>query len=278
MATEECESAPTARGYDSGGRADLPVPGGVLSVRGRCGPREEEAAGLLLLTQVHGADVLADPASGERGDGIVVPRDGPTPALRVADCLPLFLLSGTHVAAVHAGWRGLAAGVVENALSALPDAPLAVLLGPRACGRCYEVGEEVRRAVLDGLPEDEQPSGRLDIAAAALARLRRAGLPGEEACRVLDAGPCTVCRSDILHSYRADGGSGRNLVWYRASGRRLAPGTGPGDIRARTLEAPPTRGAVRAGQARESRDRKAGPLCAACSPGRGSAGSGEDPK
>ena len=104
----------------------------------------------LWLTQVHGCAVAehgrAAPACA--ADAVVARRHGQVCAVLTADCLPLLICDqgGRRVAAVHAGWRGLAAGVIEQALSALGVAPreLLVWLGPAIGPAAFEVGGEVR--------------------------------------------------------------------------------------------------------------------------------------
>ncbi len=105
------------------------------------------------LHQVHGAQVVpARPGGGEKADGAWTDRPGLACAVLVADCLPVLLCdrAGTRVAAVHAGWRGLAAGVLEAAVTALglPGRELLVWLGPAIGPGAFEVGPEVRAALL----------------------------------------------------------------------------------------------------------------------------------
>jgi hypothetical protein len=156
-------------GYDHGFtlRPGGSGPDGQLDLRPREGPELEEdwrrvllrlgaaAEDLTLVSQVHGSAVLEEvPAGGCRrtvgeGDALVSRRAGQVVAVRVADCVPLLLAAGRSVAAVHAGWRGLAAGVIEAAVTALRDGtrePVVAAIGPCA-GPGYEVGPEVVQAL-----------------------------------------------------------------------------------------------------------------------------------
>ena len=118
------------------------------------------AAEVLSLRQVHGATVvdasLAE--AGERADSAFSRCAGVPCRVRTADCLPVLICNrqGTEVAAVHAGWRGLAAGVLENTLDRLHSEPgqLLVWLGPAISRAHYEVGAEVRAALLGNVPAE----------------------------------------------------------------------------------------------------------------------------
>lgn len=177
----------------------------------------------LWLTQVHGCGVAlagTDPA-GCAADAGLARRPGQVCAVLTADCLPVLLCdrAGSRVAAVHAGWRGLAGGVLEAALDALdrPGPELLAYLGPAIGPEQFEVGDEVRAAFLagDGAAADAfRPSttGRWLADLYALARLRLAargvGFIGGGDC-------CTLTDRDQFFSYRRDGVTGRmaSLIW-----------------------------------------------------------------
>lgn len=105
------------------------------------------------LRQVHGAGVIHrdDWHEGIEADAIWTDRPDQPLVVRTADCLPILIAhrKGRLVAAVHAGWRGLAAGVVDAVLDALPAGGESLLawIGPAICGQCYQVGDEVREAL-----------------------------------------------------------------------------------------------------------------------------------
>jgi YfiH family protein len=179
------------------------------------------------LEQVHGAHVATLPLSGRTvADAAVAFAPGLVCAVLVADCLPVFLVSqaGDRVALAHAGWRGLAAGVVEAAVAALACDPgeLVAWLGPAIGPRAFEVGVEVRDAFVTRDPAaaaDFAPGrgGRFlaDLPGLARRRLAAAGVRS-----VHGGGLCTVTDSRRFFSYRRDGATGRMaaLLWL-ARGR-----------------------------------------------------------
>jgi len=207
---------PDFPGPGPGGRIDLPVGGTglVLRVRGTCGPDEGETEGVTFLRQVHGTTVLPSPSGGEEADGMVFPLGLGRPGLRVADCLPLFAVSRSSVAAAHCGWRGIAGGITEVLLDSMPEPPDYVILGPRICPGCYTVDGDVRRRVLESDPggEEGHPEGRVDLGLAVRRQIsgRLAGYPPPG---FLDVGACTCCGVGLFHSWRRDRTDGRNLVW-----------------------------------------------------------------
>jgi YfiH family protein len=225
--------------------------GGVDPVEGR-GHRERLAeafsispAAVGALKQVHSAAVLefdprdADVPGGWRreGDGLWTAAPGTGVGVRTADCVPVLLAHREVplVAAVHAGWRGLASGIVREVVRALAErvgdggaSGLVAAAGPCARACCYEVGEETAEALsaLSGtaLRKGETPGKWFaDLQAIALSELARAGIPPSRAEGV---GPCTVC-SNRFHSYRREKSlTGRqfSLIYiYRQSIRRSQP-------------------------------------------------------
>lgn len=175
------------------------------------------------LQQVHGVEAIdaAQAPAGACADASYTDRPGVVCAVLSADCLPLFLCDtqGTRVALVHAGWRGLAAGVIENGVHALhtPPSQLLAWLGPAIGARAFEVGPEVRARFLD---EDARAAqaftpGRndhwyADLCALARQRLQRLGVEQMYGGRF-----CTVRERDRFFSYRRDGECGRmaSLIW-----------------------------------------------------------------
>jgi len=175
------------------------------------------------LSQVHGirACDAGRIASGCEGDAGVTDRPGVVCVVLTADCLPVLLCDrgGTRVVAVHAGWRGLAAGVVEAAVDAM-DAPaeeIMAWLGPAIGPHAFEVGEEVRAAFLQA---DAAADGAFRPASAGhwladiyeLARLR---LANRGVTCVYGGGLCTFSDTARFYSYRRDGTTGRmaTLIW-----------------------------------------------------------------
>jgi polyphenol oxidase len=160
--------------------------------------------------QMHGTDVKEwdAPPNGEleKVDGHVTARDDLALLVIVADCLPIALAGGDRVAMVHCGWRGLARGVLANAVAGFDEAPAAAI-GPGIGSCCYEVGDEVRNQF-----DARFANGRmLDLRAVAEDRLRAAGVE-----RIEHVDLCTSCREDLFFSHRRDGGvTGRQggLAW-----------------------------------------------------------------
>lgn len=181
------------------------------------------------LEQVHGAEVLDL-------DALVPARAIPNPGIAdaaicrtsqrvcvvmVADCLPVLFASrdGSRVAAAHAGWRGLAAGVLEATVAALDVAPqeLVAWIGPAISAPNFEVGEDVRAAFVDrdaGAAALFAPNarGRWQADLAGLARRRLAALGVRE---IAGGSWCTFADRERFFSYRRDGKGGRMaaLIW-----------------------------------------------------------------
>jgi len=137
-----------------------------------------------------------------------------------ADCLPVFLSdrAGQAVGIVHAGWRGLAAGVIENAVRAmaLPPENLIAYIGPGIGARRYEVGEEVRRAFVDKDPNAASSfaPGRGERHFADLYALARARLAAAGVTDAYGGGLCTAS-DERFFSFRRDRTTGRmaSLIW-----------------------------------------------------------------
>lgn len=202
-------------------------PGAVLENRRRLAEALQLPAPPRWLRQVHGAQVCRAGAAGAEppcADAILAERAGEPCAVLTADCLPVLFCdeAGTRVAAAHAGWRGLAAGVLEATIAALaasgaPPASLMAWIGPAIGAAAYEVGPEVREALLAAHAADAaalQPNARgrwqLDLARLARGRLAAAGVR-----RVSGGGICTYAEPRRFFSHRRDGPCGRQatLVW-----------------------------------------------------------------
>jgi YfiH family protein len=177
----------------------------------------------LWLAQVHGTRVAdADRANeSAAADAAVSRQSGRVLAIQVADCLPVLFAShdGAVVAAAHAGWRGLAAGVLEATVAAMQVEPrhIAAWLGPAIGQGHFEVGEEVRSAFLAhdagaaaGFVRNARGRWQCDLLLLARRRLAALGL-SEPACANL----CTYAARERCFSYRRDGRTGRMaaLIW-----------------------------------------------------------------
>lgn len=179
----------------------------------------------LWLDQVHGIEVAdASTAVGRSvtADASVATRPGAVCAVMTADCLPVLFCddAGTVVAAAHAGWRGLAAGVLDATVARMAVAPERIIawMGPAIGPQAFEVGDEVRRAFVAIDPAtarafaSAERSGKWYADLFLLARLRLAGVGVE---RVFGGGLCTYSDPQRYFSYRRDGITGRlaSLVW-----------------------------------------------------------------
>ncbi len=160
-----------------------------------------DAARLAANRQRHSPAVLrAEPGvAGRDGDGLWTDEPG-LPVLALgADCLPIAIARTNGrpaLAVVHAGWRGLAAGVVESAVAALGGGPAAAAIGPAIGPCCYEVGPEVSERFDPDLTRD----GILDLWSAGERALRRAGV-----ARVDRVDLCTRCNEELFFSHRRQG-------------------------------------------------------------------------
>lgn len=172
---------------------------------------------LLWLTQVHGIDVVTARQwhAGICADGTVVSDVRHCAIVMTADCLPVLFSAddGSIVAAVHAGWRGLAAGVLERGLAALgvPSERVLAWIGPAISQAAFEVGDEVRAAFLasgsaDGDFFQANTAGRwqADLPGLARHRLRKAGVQ-----RVTCAQACTYTDETRFFSHRRTAPCGR---------------------------------------------------------------------
>ncbi len=191
-------------------------------------PPSLEACGFtpVLMKQIHSDLVrIVDSVPAERPacDALVTAVPGLLVVVRTADCLPVLLADPVKraVAAVHCGWRGSAARILEKTIALMasefgsrPEDILAAL-GPSIAGACYQVGEEVRAAFeTAGFPagvasaDPRVPSKyRLDLALANMVLLERAGV---SSANVTSAGACTHCGREF-YSYRRDPGEKRRL-------------------------------------------------------------------
>ena len=179
-----------------------------------------EVDGLALNYQVHSARVLraARALRGEHADGLWTDEpDLPLLAMS-ADCLPIALArvppAEPAVAVLHAGWRGLLAGIVGSGVEALGAATLAAAIGPAIGPCCYEVGEEVAAPFRARFGDDVVRDGRLDLWTSAERALRAAGVADVER---IDR--CTACEPETFFSHRRDRGrTGRQGVIAHVTG------------------------------------------------------------
>ncbi|KAF1692000.1 peptidoglycan editing factor PgeF [Pseudoxanthomonas koreensis] len=189
------------------------------------------------LRQVHGSGVLRfDARAGDEvaaaeepeADAAVTSKPGTVLAILTADCLPVVFAArdGSEVGAAHAGWRGLAGGVLEATVAAMatPAAQLLAWLGPAAGPLAYEIGAEVRDAFIGEDPEAASAftatrpgHWRVDLYALARRRLQGAGMPADA---IHGGGLCTISDPRRFYSHRRDQRTGRmaTVAWLAARG------------------------------------------------------------
>jgi YfiH family protein len=192
--------------------------------RNRAALQADVGAQLEFVTQVHGSQVRVVNATQSQPDG---PAEAPVADAQVtatggvglvvltADCLPIVVAGEGAVAVLHAGWRGLAGGVIASGVRALAQLgaskPVAAAIGPGAGACCYEVGPEVHEAFA-ALPDAAHRGAKLDLKAVARHQLQAAGV-----ATVHDISLCTICCDRALFfSHRRDRGvTGRQagIAW-----------------------------------------------------------------
>jgi len=183
------------------------------------------------LTQVHGSIVIdaADAKSAPEADASIAMQVGVVCAIQTADCLPVLFCdtAGKVVGAAHAGWRGLAGGVLQQTVARMRSAgavDIMAWLGPAIGPQSFEVGQEVfdafainNPAMAEAFtPRPSQPGKYLaDIYALARMVLRYAGVN-----RISGGGACTVLENDRFYSFRRDRRTGRmaSLIWLNQRG------------------------------------------------------------
>lgn len=174
------------------------------------------------LRQVHGTTIAVEPGEGEpEADASVTRTPGTVLAILTADCLPVVFVAddGSEIAAAHAGWRGLVAGVLENTVAAMETPPRDIVawLAPAAGPQAYEIGEDVFAAFVMRDPRAEtafvatRPGHwRVDLYALAKQRLADVGVSD-----VYGGGLCTISDPARFFSHRRDRNTGRmaTLAW-----------------------------------------------------------------
>jgi len=180
------------------------------------------------LQQVHGTTVIDAAAAGARdatpvADAAWCSQPGVVCAVLTADCLPVLLCdtAGRHVAALHAGWRGLAAGVIEQTIEAMqqPGKRLLAWFGPAIGPGAYTVGDEVREIFLEHDRQAEaafQP-GPGGSWMADLYRLARQRLADRDVTAVYGGRECSYTDAERFFSYRREAVTGRmaTLIWLQ---------------------------------------------------------------
>lgn len=170
--------------------------------------------------QVHSDRALdAAPGNCGEGDALVTDRSRLALSIATADCVPVVITDGERLAAVHAGWRGVASMIVARTIERLDvGRPLFAWLGPAIGACCYEVGTDVAERVVSVSHVEaliDRPEGRphLDLHEAIARQLE------PFVFEVRRVGVCTRCHPEALSSFRRDGkGAGRNLTFAWLAG------------------------------------------------------------
>ena len=200
----------TTRVAGGGRELDVGPLGDVLARRLRRLAGALDSARPVDLRQVHGASVWEVdeelPVADVRADALVTERADRLLLVRTADCIPLLLAreDGRRVAAIHAGWRGLAAGVIPHALDALGPGDWVGAIGPCVSRPHFEVGPEVRAAfeaadLSEAVHPDRGSRAHVDLRSAAAIQLERAGVR-----RIDRTDRCTYEHAAEFYSYRRD--------------------------------------------------------------------------
>ena len=173
------------------------------------------------LRQIHSDTVLIADRAGclGEGDASISNQPGIALAVRTADCLPILIadVRNRAVAAVHAGWRGAISGIVPKTLDAMRERfgsrpeDLVIAIGPGIGACCFEVGPEVAVRFAPFFPERQDLAGRVKVDLVETVR-RQLGRIGGAVGQLAACGLCTVCHSDLFHSYRRDRDAAGRMV------------------------------------------------------------------
>ncbi len=181
--------------------------------------------------QVHGNSIRvvtpANLAEKPPGDGMVTAEPGILLAVASADCVPILMTAGGEaVGAIHAGWRGVIAGIAEEGVRAMRTVgakanEIRAALGPSIGQCCFEVDEELAHRFareVEGSERHSRPGrpgkAHLDLRGVITDQLERAGLPRES---IINVGPCTKCANDRFFSRRANASSGLQISFIAVS-------------------------------------------------------------
>lgn len=189
----------------------LAVPGIEHGFGTRHTPFDQDRAATL--KQIHSNRVLISnhPGVAGEGDALITARPGLAIAIKTADCLPILLADPTNqvIAAVHAGWRGTDARIVEKTIRVMRERfgteprKLIAAIGPGIGMCCYEVGDDVARRF--GL----ERRGKVDLARANREQLTACGVE-----RMETIARCTQCEPDVFYSYRREAGEAGRMLSY----------------------------------------------------------------
>lgn len=166
--------------------------------------------------------VVAEEEPNRKVDAVITRTKELPLAIMTADCLPIVLCNkaGTEIAAIHAGWRGLVNGIVENTLAKMHSAPEALIawVGPSICHKCYEIGIEVQQAYINKYPYTAPTFHNTGSTRYAnLPKIAELILNAQGISTVFQSAACTFELTNKLYSYRREAQTGRmaTLIWIR---------------------------------------------------------------
>lgn len=174
------------------------------------------------LEQTHSTDcVVVEKETNRQADAAITRSPSHVLAIMTADCLPILICNkqGTEIAGIHAGWKGLVNGIIENTLQKMehPPTELIAWIGPAICQHCYEVGDDVRDIYLSNYPfaaDYFQKHGKKWLIN--LPDLAKKILDQEKIGAIYQSEACTFENKNHFYSYRRDGQTGRmaSLIWF----------------------------------------------------------------
>jgi hypothetical protein len=175
------------------------------------------------LEQTHSTDcVIVEEDANRRADAAITRSIKFPLAIMTADCLPIMFCnrSGTEIAAVHAGWRGLAFGIVENTIAKMQSPPetLMAWIGPAICPTCYKIGDEVHQTFSNRYPFTKNTfTTNGSQRYADLPKMAELILKSQGVAAVYQSGACTFELENDFYSYRREPQTGRmaTLIWFK---------------------------------------------------------------
>lgn len=181
------------------------------------------------LGQTHTSQcVIVEQDSNRQADAAITRSSAHVLAIMTADCLPVLLCNrqGNEIAAIHAGWRGLVNGIIENTVQTLNSHPhdMMAWIGPAICGSCYEVGDDVREAYLGTYPfsntffTPRNNKWLIDLPGIAEYVLNNLGITA-----VYSSRECTFEKKTDYYSYRREAQTGRiaTLIWFNKTNQDI---------------------------------------------------------
>lgn len=164
--------------------------------------------------------VIVENESNRIADAAITRQKNTPLAIMTADCLPIVLCNqnGSEIAAIHAGWRGLAHGIIDNTIAKMASKPetLMAWIGPAICQNCYETGEEVVQIFFERYPITKTTFQKRDAHQYAnLAKMAELILNEQGVKAVYQAAACTFEQKKYFFSYRRQAQTGRmaTLIW-----------------------------------------------------------------